>query len=188
MTEQTKKLLSKSFKNFLNKKSLNKITIKDIVDDCKLTRQTFYYHFQDIYALLEWTYNEEIGNLLLDPQNKSLSETMKTIMSYINENKYMFKNTLQSIGREDFEKIIYPDLHKFNKHMIKNSYDSMALPDEKFDFLANMLTSTIISIIIKWVNEGMSKNIHHCVEMLSKTISVATFSVLEEYQTAKNIC
>lgn len=178
MTELTKKLLSKSFKSYLNKKPLNKITVKEIVDDSKLTRQTFYYHFQDIYDLLEWTYNEEIGNLLLDPQNKSLSYTMKTIMSYIDENKYMFKNTLQSIGREHFEKIIYPDLHKFSKQMIKRTSDNIALSNEKFDFLANMLTLTIISIIIKWVNEGMSKNIHHCVEMLNKTISIATFSVL----------
>src|SRR5690606_25186212 len=121
MNEHTKKLLSTSFKNFLNKKSFSKITIKDIVDDTKLSRQTFYYHFQDIYDLLKWTYNEEIGNLLIDPQNKSLSETMKTIMSYINENKYMFENTLQSIGREHFEKIIYPDLHKFCKQIIRNS-------------------------------------------------------------------
>lgn len=182
MTEITKKLISSSFKSLLNKKPLNKVTVKDIVDDCQLTRQTFYYHFQDIYDLLEWTYKEEIGYLLTDSQNKSLPETMKTIMSFIKENKYMFKNTLQSVGRNHFEKIIYPDLYEFIKKMIKISSGNKDIADEKLNFLANMYTLTIISIIIKWVNSGMKENSQKCVEMLNTTMITATFSVLEEYE------
>ena len=39
--------------------SFEKITVKDIVEDCGVNRQTFYYHFQDIYELLGWIYKTE---------------------------------------------------------------------------------------------------------------------------------
>jgi len=55
----TKKALAKSLKELMNSIPLNKISVKEIVNNCGLNRQTFYYHFQDIYNLLEWIYETE---------------------------------------------------------------------------------------------------------------------------------
>ena len=72
MSQITKKALAQSLKNLLLKKPLNKITINDITDDCGINRMTFYYHFKDIYDLLEWIYtNEVIGKI------KNLEEKQK---------------------------------------------------------------------------------------------------------------
>ena len=53
-----------SLKNLLLKKPLNKITINDIAEDCGINRMTFYYHFQDIRDLVEWTCLDEVDNIL----------------------------------------------------------------------------------------------------------------------------
>ncbi len=53
MTSLTKKAIIASFMHLASKKPLEKITVRDIVDDCGINRNTFYYHFQDIYAVLE---------------------------------------------------------------------------------------------------------------------------------------
>ena len=64
MSEITKKALAETLKKLLSKNKLNKITIKEITEDCGVNRQTFYYHFKDIYDLLEWIYkNEEIQEI-----------------------------------------------------------------------------------------------------------------------------
>ena len=55
MANTTKRMLSLSLKKLLEKNTLDNITIQDITDDAEVSRKTFYYHFQDIYALLEWT-------------------------------------------------------------------------------------------------------------------------------------
>ena len=54
--EKTKLLIANSLRKLMKKKSLDKIKIREIVEDCGVNRQTFYYHFQDIYALVEWIY------------------------------------------------------------------------------------------------------------------------------------
>ena len=55
MSKLTKNSLEQSLKNLLKTKPLNRITINDLVEDCGISRMTFYYHFQDIYDLVEWS-------------------------------------------------------------------------------------------------------------------------------------
>ena len=59
MSQVTKRALEQSLKNLLLKKPLTKITINDIAEDCGINRMTFYYHFKDIYDLVEWSCLED---------------------------------------------------------------------------------------------------------------------------------
>lgn len=59
MSNITKKALALSLKKLMNEFSLDKITVKGIALQCGVNRQTFYYHFKDIYKLIEWIYTEE---------------------------------------------------------------------------------------------------------------------------------
>ena len=56
MSNITKKAMAQSLKKMLLVKDLDKITIIDITNACEINRQTFYYHFKDIYDLLEWIF------------------------------------------------------------------------------------------------------------------------------------
>ena len=53
MPNRTKEMLAESLMKLLARRTLDKITIQDIVDDCGYNRQTFYYHFHDIYDLID---------------------------------------------------------------------------------------------------------------------------------------
>lgn len=53
MPIQTKRAIAESFKKLLSKRGLKKITVRDIVEDCGVNRQTFYYHFHDVYDLMD---------------------------------------------------------------------------------------------------------------------------------------
>ena len=59
MSQITKRALEQSLKNLLLQKPLTKITINDIAGDCGINRMTFYYHFKDIYDLVEWSCMED---------------------------------------------------------------------------------------------------------------------------------
>lgn len=59
MSQVTKKALAAALKDQLLKKPLHKITINDITEECGINRMTFYYHFKDIYDLVEWTCVED---------------------------------------------------------------------------------------------------------------------------------
>lgn len=73
MSQITKRALEQSLKNLSLKKPLNKITINDITEDCGISRRTFYYHFQDIYDLVEWCCREDARKAL---EEKKTYETV----------------------------------------------------------------------------------------------------------------
>ena len=64
MSQMTKRALEASLKKLLLQKPLNKITISDIAEDCGISRMTFYYHFKDIYDLVEWVCVEDAARAL----------------------------------------------------------------------------------------------------------------------------
>ena len=103
MSNITKKALASSLKKILSKKEFNKITINDITEDCGVNRQTFYYHFKDIYDLLEWIYtNEVIGkikNLETDNPTENWQQEFLYVFEYIIENKKFVYNTYYSVSR-----------------------------------------------------------------------------------------
>ena len=59
MSTITKQALEASLKQMMLKKPLDKITIRDITEACGISRMTFYYHFKDIYDLVEWVCVED---------------------------------------------------------------------------------------------------------------------------------
>uniref|UniRef100_UPI00405766E2 TetR family transcriptional regulator n=1 Tax=Agathobacter sp. TaxID=2021311 RepID=UPI00405766E2 len=59
-SQYTKQLLADSLKLLLQKKPFSKISVSEIVNDCQLNRKTFYYHFTDIYDLLEYLVQQDL--------------------------------------------------------------------------------------------------------------------------------
>lgn len=64
MSNTTKRAIEASLKKLLLVKPLDKITISDIAEDCGINRMTFYYHFKDIYDLIEWSCEEDAAKAL----------------------------------------------------------------------------------------------------------------------------
>ena len=64
MANFTEKAIKASFLKLLNERPLTKITVRDIVEDCGINRNSFYYHYRDIPALLEELITEQADNIL----------------------------------------------------------------------------------------------------------------------------
>ena len=82
MSNTTKQALEASLKKVMLQKPLDKITISDITSDCGISRMAFYYHFKDIYDLLEWIYKNEV---IQEIEEKTTYETWQQGFLYIFE-------------------------------------------------------------------------------------------------------
>ena len=106
MSELTKKALAVSLKKLLSKKELSKITISNITDECGVNRQTFYYHFKDIYDLLELIYKNEVIDEIYN-KDEEWQQRFLYIFKYV-----LKKNTYNSISREYLLRFIYMQTNK----------------------------------------------------------------------------
>ena len=96
---KTKRTLAESLKKLMRTKPFSKITVTEIVNDCGVNRKTFYYHFEDIYALLRWIFEEEAVNIVRQfDLLKDYNSAMEFVSNYIDENRDLLRNAYDAFG------------------------------------------------------------------------------------------
>ena len=109
MSQTTKRAIEASLKHLLLKKPLDKITINDIAEDCGISRMTFYYHFQDIYDLVEWSCIEDARRALEEKKtHDTWQEGFLNIFDEVRKNKPFIMNVYNCVNREQVENYLIP--------------------------------------------------------------------------------
>ena len=108
MNNNTKQILEESLKKLMLKKPLDKITIRDLTEDCGISRMTFYYHFKDIYDLIEWACLADATKALAGKKTyDTWSEGLVQIFEVVYENKPFILNAYRCISRDQIENFLF---------------------------------------------------------------------------------
>ncbi len=168
MSQMTKKALAASLKNLLLKKPLNQITINDITEDCGVSRMTFYYHFSDIYDLIEWICLEDAKKLLDGKKEyNTWQEGFLNIFRAVSENRPFVKNVYHSVSREALENYLYQVTYRLIIDVIEEQSDGMTVPDSDKQFIANFYKYAFVGILLDWIKKDMKEEPEKIIERLS---------------------
>ncbi len=182
MSQTTKKALAASLKKLLNHKTLDKITVKDIVEDCEVNRQTFYYHFQDIYALVEWIFITE-GMKILDGKKTydSWQEGFLWVFYYVEENESLLINTFHSMGREHAERFLYGEVYKLLIDVVNEQGEGMNVSEENKNFIADFYKYAFVGVMRDWIRTGKKEDPKEIVDKIGKLIAGNIYNALLKY-------
>ena len=104
MSATTKLALEASLKKLLLEKPLDKITIADLTNECGISRMAFYYHFKDIYELVEWVCVEDGKKALQDKKTyDTWQEGLNQVFEAVLENKPFIMNVCRVVSRQKLE-------------------------------------------------------------------------------------
>lgn len=155
MSTTTKKALANSLKKLLSKKTLDKITVKEITDNCGVNRQTFYYHFQDIYDLMEWIFEDELKALEEVNDDVDWKESVHLIFSSLLDNRAFIINAYNSISN----RILRHYLIKTVKPRVSDTTERLAtnikILDEDKRFIVDIYTIVLVGLAMTWIDENM---------------------------------
>lgn len=172
MQQMTKKILANSLKKLMLKKPLARITIKDIVNDCGFNRQTFYYHFQDIYDLLGWTYKTELVDSISDFKTyDNWPQGFLKIFQYVKNNKSFCINTFNSLGRDHLENFLYNQIFYMIIDVIEEISINSNISSKEKEFIANFYTYAFIGILTSWIKTNMEENPEDIIKKVEKLIN-----------------
>lgn len=152
-SQNTKKMLSASFRKFLGTTPLSKITVSEIIEDCSINRKTFYYHFADIYALLKWTVEQESFDVVKDfDLIHDYRKAVTFALDYIDHNERLINGILTSLTREEARNLFYDDFYTIISGAIAQTAAcmDMTISKEFADFLSKMYTGIVAGLIIDW--------------------------------------
>ncbi|PWM14582.1 MAG: hypothetical protein DBX97_23055 [Collinsella tanakaei] len=161
VSEQTKLQLAAALKTLMAQKPMDKITIAELTNMCNIRRQSFYYHFEDIYDLLRWMIQNEAISLLQQQEGALLwKEGFLQLFRYLEENRAVCLCALKSVGRDHlrrlFEADIYAIIHRTIEELgkkigVRNDLDSFVDVEMLTHFyvvaLAGMMESWLLGEI-----------------------------------------
>ena len=183
MSQVTKRALEQSLKNLLLKKPLTKITVGDITEDCGINRMTFYYHFKDIYDLVEWSCLEDAKRALEEKKTyDTWQQGFLQIFKAVQENKPFILNVYRCVPREQVEKYQQPLVDQLLLNVINEEAAGITVRDEDKQFIAQVYSYMFIGLMLDWIKDDMREDPQQIVEKLSKLIKGSVSVALSRFK------
>ena len=188
---KTKKALCEALKKLMSHKPFSKITISELIRECNVNRKTFYYHFQDIYALLKWMIEQEAievvkqYDLLVNYKN-----AISFVVDYVNENAYLLNCAYDSLGRDMLKQFFYKDFIGVVENIImqKEKELQIAVNDDFRNFLVNLYTEGLAGMLINLFQNPTEFNKDKITSYLSVIITDSLPAVLMNPIAKKEGC
>lgn len=148
MSQLTKKAIVEATLTLAQSKSISKITVRDIVELCGITRNTFYYHFHDIYEVLEDMIDAKFdalgGTWGTDPQN-----AIYELRSFLNEHRKILFNLYRAIGHEALENYLLHRLHAIIMEILYAENVHYGVPLTKLELIADFYAQAFTGQFLK---------------------------------------
>ena len=156
MATSTKESLGNALKKMLAIKPIDKITVKDLVEECGVNRQTFYYHFDDVYDLLEWVFEEDANRVL--PSEIRYDEWRENVLlffHYLHDNKLFVLNIYNSNNRSYFLRYFKRRLHYCIHSFAVIVAEGKNIEWSDLEFVCEFYANGIVGLISQWLDRNM---------------------------------
>ena len=188
MSQMTKRAMEASLKKLLLQKPLNKITISDIAEECGISRMTFYYHFKDIYDLVEWACVEDAARALEGKKTyDTWQEGFLNIFQVVLDNKPFIMNVYRTVSRERIEQYLNPLIHNLLLGVIEEKSVGSCVSEADKNFIANFYEYALIGVMLDWINGNMKEDPTAIVERASKVLHGNVIRALNAFRTDRSL-
>ena len=171
MNNITKNALEESLKKFLLQKPLDKITISDLTTDCGISRMAFYYHFKDIYDLVEWSCIEDASRALQGKKTyDTWQEGLQQIFEAVLENKPFILNVYCSVKREQVENYLYSLTYQLIEGVVEEQSENLMVTEEQKKFIADFYKYSFVGVMLDWIKRGMKEAPEEIANMVCVTM------------------
>lgn len=171
---QTKKLIAETLYKKLCKKTVESITVAEIVSDCGISRHTFYYHFSNIYEAIHWMYQQKANEFLSrDGFIESWETCIQSILEFVRDNRAACESTLKSeLCQTDvldfFGRIVAGSIGNMVREILRKN--ELVLDTKTTEFFCQCYAISMTAILSAWFDGKMEYSIEELIRMMGQTM------------------
>lgn len=187
MPQYTQKAILCTFQDMLQKTPFDKITVSALVSKCEISSNTFYYHYRDIYDLLD-TWLQVLKKKYLSelPQDlcwqDTLRELLRTLLRDMKTNSDLVYHLLSSLSRERIEQYIFESTDDTFYQLVCQATGCAAVPEEILRDITEYNSYSFLGFFLKFLWSGMKENVDLEAERISRIFEGNLQWVIEKYR------
>ena len=157
MRQSTKEAIAEALLDLLSDHTIEQITVKKLVEECGVNRQTFYYHFCDIYDLLEWALGHSIELYLVENPFPSSDwrDKVRHLFHFLYQNRRKILHAYDQENRKLYERFIIKMIRPIIEEKVDSIPAAQKVPPEKRKFVLKIFVWLYSSLFFEWLEEGM---------------------------------
>lgn len=149
-----KTIISNTFVCMAKQKGIDKITVKALIDACNISRQTFYYHFQDIMEVVEWSMEQATKNTLARSlETETPEDALCVLISSAIENRTLIRKLLDSQKREQIEKLFVHEARVYLQELIRNKAQHFPLNYSDMEIALDFWAFGLSGLLFKYCEQ-----------------------------------
>ena len=153
-----KNIISEKFVSMASSKSIDKITVKALIEECDISRQTFYYHFKDIMDVIEWSVNKKMEDTLLKSlKAQKPEEAIEIFILSAAQNKDLIQKLLNSQRREHVEMAFMRATRTYLSEMLKKKCPEMQINYSDMEVALDFWACGIAGLMFKYCGRGVEE-------------------------------
>ena len=181
MVNFTKNAIVDTFVALLNKEPFDKITVTDIVNECGINRNTFYYYYQDMYALVDEMFRAETQRMINEHREyANWADGFMEATRFMRENKTAIYHLYTSINRDRLEEYIFGVAQTTVTEYIKKQAEGLDVPERDIEDLSVLYTVSLEGMAIEWLHTGMQRDPETYIRNISRLFDGSTREMLEK--------
>lgn len=182
-SQNTKQMLCDAFITLASKKAFSKITVSEIINLCNVNRKTFYYHFTDVYDLLEWHLTNEIQAVISSFNPLSdINATITFSINYMSQHTYLQNFIEDPIAKSTItnllNKTLYPKAVETIEEL-ENMHKKKLESDFK-EFLARNFTHMVVLSILDNIENPDNYDIEKMEKYLAMILNSSITSFFQQ--------
>ena len=180
MSDLTRRAMAEAVTELLKTRTLDRITIRDITDRCGLTRNTFYYHFHDVYDLLNWIFSDKTDEIVSKYSSvKDWEGGLLEMLEFLFENREMVMHSYEAVTGEVLQRFISDVLYRHVEVIVEIAADKIRVSRESVRLAADFYTHAVIGAVLSWIREGMPQRPDQLAHIYSTLFEGTLESVLK---------
>lgn len=171
MAQFTRKAIRDSFLSLLNERPFDKIAVVDIARRCEINRNTFYYYYQDVYALVDEIFKVETQQILEQPLRcATWQEAFLQATQFVRSNRTAVYHLYHSANRERIEKYFYEVTLAGMTAFTSSQAEGLDVCDEDVHALASFYAAALMGLSTKWLGDGMRQEEETYIARISRLL------------------
>ena len=182
--------LAEALEFYLQKKPLEKITVRELIEKVGINRKTFYYYFPDIYGLLEWVISRECNKLVSEIQNnRDYENALNDVLNSIEKHRHLLNCIKDSVGRATLERVLYRELEQLVAWAMKIGIleTGVVISEKELQILTELSISDIWRLLLLYFQKEISYKREEFIQFILRYLKAGITAGLLEFGSKQDI-